>query len=126
MRLSTTTCQTLCVALALSGLSAWSGGAVATDLSEIEQRRLFDPTEAELATEAEGRIYICGGLTDRDVQWAVNEEFERVENMMFVRTRKTDEAGEVKRDADTAEWTKRTTAVDRVVVYEFYLALAPQ
>jgi len=103
MRLSTTTWQTLRVALALGGLTAWGGGAVATDLSAIEQRRLFDPTEAELASEAEGRIYIYDGLTDSDVQRALNEEFERVENMMFIRTRKTDAAGKLKRDTDTGE-----------------------
>jgi hypothetical protein len=75
----------------------------AADVSTIELRRLFDPTEAELAAEAEGRIYIYDGLTDRDVQRAMNEEFERVENMMFIRTRKTDDTGELKRDAETGE-----------------------
>jgi hypothetical protein len=77
--------------------------AVAADVSEFEQRRLFSPTEAELASEAEGRIYIYDGLTDIDVQRALHDEFDRVENMMFIRTKKTDEAGEVKRDADTGE-----------------------
>ena len=87
------------------GLSATlvSSMAVAADVSDIELRRLFDPTDAELASEAEGRIYIYDGLTDRDIQRALNEEFERVDNMMFIRTRKTDEAGEVKRDAETGE-----------------------
>jgi hypothetical protein len=33
----------------------------------------------------------------------LHDEFDRVENMMFIRTKKTDEAGEVKRDADTGE-----------------------
>jgi hypothetical protein len=85
-------------------LACYAGAAAhAADVSDIELRRLFDPTEAELASEAEGRIYIYDGLTDRDVQRALNEEFERVDNMMFIRTRKTDEAGEVKRDVETGE-----------------------
>jgi hypothetical protein len=42
-------------------------------------------------------------LTDRDVQRALNEEFERVDNMMFIRTRQTDAQGAVKRDEDTGE-----------------------
>ena len=58
---------------------------------------------AELAAEAEGRIYIYDGLTDRDIQRAMNEEFERVENMMFIRTRKTTAEGELKRNEDTGE-----------------------
>jgi hypothetical protein len=77
--------------------------ASAADIADIELRRLFDPTDAELASEAEGRVYIYDGLTDRDIQQAMNEEFERVVNMMFIRTRKTDETGQVKRDAETGE-----------------------
>jgi hypothetical protein len=75
--------------------------AAAADIADIELRRLFDPTDAELASEAEGRIYIYDGLTDRDIQRALNEEFERVENMMFIRTRKTDTDGALKRNKDT-------------------------
>lgn len=80
-----------------------AAGVSAEDVRDIELRRLFDPTHAEIASEAEGRIYIYDGLTDLDVQRALNEEFDRVENMMFIRTRKTDGAGEVKRDAETGE-----------------------
>ena len=77
--------------------------AVAEDVRDIELRRLFDPTEAELASETDGRIYIYDGLTDVDVQRALNEEFDRVENMMFIRTKKTDATGAVKRDTETGE-----------------------
>jgi hypothetical protein len=90
--------------LAGIGLAAallWSGTVAATDVSDIELRRLFEPTQAELAAEEQGRIYIYDGLRDVDVQRALDEEFERVDHMMFIRTRKTDETGEVKRDADT-------------------------
>ena len=48
-------------------------------------------------------IYIYDGLTDRDVQRALDDEFERVDSMMFIRTRKTDEDGKIKRDEDTGE-----------------------
>lgn len=86
---------------AMVGCTAWLGAASAADVSEIELRRLFDPTQAELAAESEGRIYIYDGLTDIDVQRALNQEFDRVEHMMFIRTRKTNESGKVKRDAET-------------------------
>jgi hypothetical protein len=82
-------------------IAAWTSAAPAADVSEIELRRLFEPTGVELAAEAKGKIYIYDGLRDIDVQRALDEEFERVDNMMFIRTRKTEESGKVKRDADT-------------------------
>jgi hypothetical protein len=80
-----------------------TAGVSAGDVRDMELRRLFDPTQAEIASEAEGRIYIYDGLTERDVQRALNEAFEWVENMMFIRTRQTDEDGEVKRNSDTGQ-----------------------
>ena len=87
------------------GLSAALGGSIAAaaDVSDIELRRLFEPTQAELTSEANGRIYIYDGLRDVDVQRALDEEFERVQSMMFIRTIKTDNSGKVTRDADTGE-----------------------
>jgi hypothetical protein len=95
--------QACFVALGLGAFFAFSGVAAAADVSEIELRRLLEPTQAELAAEAKGRIYIYDGLRDVDVQRALDEEFERVDSMMFIRTVKTDAAGEVQRDADTGE-----------------------
>jgi len=77
--------------------------ASAEDVRDIELRRLLEPTEAELAAEAEGRIYIYDGLRDTDVQQALDEQFDRVDNMMFIRTKKTDETGAVKRDEATGQ-----------------------
>jgi hypothetical protein len=84
-------------------LLALATGALAEDVRDIELRRLFEPTDAEQAAEAKGRIHIYDGLRDTDVQRALDEEFERVDNMMFIRTRKTDASGEVKRDDETGE-----------------------
>jgi hypothetical protein len=94
-------CRSFIARLGLATTLLWSGIAAATDVSDIELRRLFEPTKAELAAEEQGRIYIYDGLRDVDVQRALDEEFERVDHMMFIRTRKTDDNGEVKRDADT-------------------------
>ena len=91
----------LLTALGLSAALAGSGIAAAADVSDIELRRLFEPTQAELTSEANGRIYIYDGLRDVDVQRALDEEFERVQSMMFIRTIKTDNSGKVTRDADT-------------------------
>ena len=75
--------------------------AAAADVSDIELRRLFEPTTSERAAEAKGEIYIYEGLRDIDVQRAMDQQFERVENMMFIRTIKTDETGKTARDPET-------------------------
>ncbi len=77
--------------------------ASASDVREIELRRLMEPTPAERAQEDRGQIYIYDGLRDTDIQHAMDEEFHRIEHMMFIRTHKTDPHGEVKRDASTGE-----------------------
>ncbi len=90
--------------LALLGLLALVPAAgQAADVSEIELRRLLEPTQAELAQEKNGRIYIYDGVRDVDIDLALREHFNRVESMMFIRTKKTDEKGEVKRDVETGE-----------------------
>ena len=77
------------------------GAAFAADVSEIERRRLFEPIEAELRAEADGRIYIYDGLREIDIAHAMDQEFDRVESMMFIRTRLTDDSGEVRQDPET-------------------------
>jgi hypothetical protein len=74
---------------------ATAAASAAADVSEIELRRLFEPTASELAVEARGGIYIYEGLRDIDVQRAMDEQFDRVQYMMFIRTLKTDDTGEV-------------------------------
>ena len=73
----------------------------ATDVTEIERRRLFEPTPSELRAEAAGRVYIYEGLRDRDVERAMEEEFKRVENMMFIRVKPTDRNGKPMKDPKT-------------------------
>jgi len=84
---------------------AWvtAGCAMAEGVRDIELRRLFEPTPAEIRAEKAGRIYIYDGLRDVDVERALEEEFERVDNMMFIRIQQTDETGEVKRNEETGE-----------------------
>ena len=89
--------RTACVILLAAACSAVS----ASDVREIELRRLFAPAPAELAAEAAGRIYIYEGLRDTDVERALEEEFERVDSMMFIRTKVTDDSGDVREDPDT-------------------------
>jgi hypothetical protein len=87
----------------LVALSSVTLAAAAADVSDIELRRLFEPSTSERAAEAKGEIYIYEGLRDIDIQRAMDEEFGRVENMMFIRTIKTDETGKTARDPETGE-----------------------
>jgi hypothetical protein len=60
-----------------------------SNLHQWELRRLNDPTERERAHEREGNVYIYDGLTDQEVEQALNAHFDRIEYMMFIGTRKT-------------------------------------
>lgn len=82
-----------------TGVATDSKGA--TDLGAIERRRLFEPTPAELRAEAAGRIYIYEGLRDTDVARALEEEFKRVQHMMFIRVKPTDQDGNPQQDPKT-------------------------
>jgi hypothetical protein len=64
-------------------------------------RRLFQPNEFEMRNEAAGSVYIYEGLTDRAVNQAMEDEFERVEHMMFINTIRTDAQGNPMRDPET-------------------------
>ncbi|MBW8327596.1 MAG: hypothetical protein K0M48_00040 [Thiobacillus sp.] len=64
-------------------------GSAQTSLEQWLLRRLNQPTEHERAHERDGNVYIYDGLTDREVDQALNEHFDRIEYMMFLGTRKT-------------------------------------
>jgi hypothetical protein len=68
-----------------------------------QMTRLFHPTPVELQREAKGRVMIYDGLTDKVVERALDEQFDRVETMMFTSVVVTDESGEPARDSDTGE-----------------------
>ena len=63
--------------------------AQARDLRDIELRRLLEPTPAEVRAEQEGRIYIYDGLKEEDIARAIEEQFNRVDSMMFIRVQPT-------------------------------------
>jgi hypothetical protein len=60
-----------------------------SNLHQWQLRRLNEPTERERAHEREGNVYIYDGLTDREVEQALDAHFDRIDYMMFVGTRKT-------------------------------------
>ena len=66
-------------------------------------QQLFEPTSAQLQQEATGRVQIYSGLRDTDVSRALEEQFDRIEYMMFTGTIMTDASGAVLTDPETGE-----------------------
>jgi len=69
-----------------------------TDYRGWQLDRIHAPAEQQLARENSGRVNIFDGLRDSDVEDAMDTQFERVANMMFVRTIVTDDTGTPLRD----------------------------
>ena len=53
--------------------------------ASYDMRRLMRPTPAELASEEKGHIHIYDSLEINEVNIALDENFDRIQNMMFTR-----------------------------------------
>ena len=84
------------VLLSYSGLS-WAVNDVA---GKYQNNLLFNPSKSILAAEARGRVTIYDSLEHSVVDHVLNTQFDRIENMMFVRTRQTLADGSVVVDED--------------------------
>lgn len=60
-----------------------------------QQRRLFTPTLSELQQEAAGRIFIYDGMMEADLDRALDNQFQRLDSMMFIRTKRPLPEGDV-------------------------------
>jgi len=56
---------------------------------------LFEPRASQQKSEQRGRIFIYSDLKDSVVEQAMDDQFDRIEHMMFVRTVSTSADGEV-------------------------------
>ena len=66
----------------------------------FQYNALFNPTTGQLKAESRGRVMIYDGLDNATVERALDEQFERIGNMMFIRIRKTQADDE---EEDTVE-----------------------
>jgi len=83
-------------------VSMFSGPVQATD--SWQEQMLFAPTLAQLELEqSRDRIMIYHGLTDALVARAMDQQFERIQHMMFTGTVVTDEQGEAVMDPATGK-----------------------
>jgi len=85
------------VAALAAALSLLSQVAVASDWQE---RRLMQPSAAERASEDAGQVFIYDRLDEAIVDTALDSNFGRMENMMFVRVRHTEPNGAEWEDED--------------------------
>ena len=72
-------------------------------LHDWQVRRLMQPLPHEREKERNGGIYIYDGLTEDEVEAALNSNFDRIQNMMFIGTLKTDAGGQPMLDASTGQ-----------------------
>lgn len=71
--------------------------------NDFQRNILFQPSERQLEREAGGSVFIYDGLTDREVDRAMDQQTERIKAMMFVGTKTTDVNGELARDPQTGD-----------------------
>ena len=80
-----------------------SAAVAAASENDWQLGLLFAPTPGQLEMERKGWVFIYDGLTDTLVNQAMDEQFQRVQSMMFVRTVATDPQGELLRDRGPGE-----------------------
>jgi hypothetical protein len=90
--------QTLALAVFLAGPTTTLAG------DSWQERMLYHPTPAQLEVEqSRDRVMFYHGLTDTQVAQAMDQQFERIEHMMFTGTVKTDGEGEAVVDPETGK-----------------------
>ena len=77
-----------------------SGLALPVAAADWQAQRLLAPSGPQLSTEQRGRVVIYDGLDETLVDRALDTQFARVENMMFVRVRHTEPDGDSWTDDD--------------------------
>jgi hypothetical protein len=95
--------HSLLIVLAMSSLFSNSTMAGDDPARNWQLSLLFNPGEQQYKMENRGRVFIYDGLRDTEVERALDEQYDRVESMMFVNTVITDEDGEPLRDKNTGE-----------------------
>ena len=63
-------------------------------------RLLFTPSDSMLRAESRGRIMIYDGMDNETVERAMDEQFNRIDNMMFTRIHHVQDNGEEYVDDD--------------------------
>jgi hypothetical protein len=78
--------------LMAAGMVLATLSAAASD--SFQENVLFSPHQSQLRAEARGRVMIYDGLESKVVDRAMDEQFDRIDNMMFIRIRHANEDGD--------------------------------
>ena len=87
-----------CVLLLSFILTSIPLGSSAED--RFQMNALFNPSQAQLRAEERGHIMIYDNLDSEDVERALDQQYERIENMMFTRIRHSAPDGAVSVEDD--------------------------
>lgn len=89
----------LTLALGLGVTSTHAEQLASLDTADVWQtNRLFTPTARQLEMEHKGSVVIYDGLTDVMVEKALDQDFNRIQSMMFTRVIQTGKNGQPLRD----------------------------
>lgn len=72
-----------------------------SDVDQWQMARLHTPTKVQRASEQRKQVFIYQGVTDKEVDKAMDAHFDRIEWMMFTNVIVTDESGVAVRDPET-------------------------
>lgn len=87
--------------LIVAGIAVVPSAAFTKDTDTWQMRTLFEPSDSHLRSETRGRVVICEGLEEATVNRALDTQFSRIDNMMFVGTVRNDPQGNVMTDPET-------------------------
>lgn len=59
----------------------------ATSATDWQLKLLLHPSAQQIKVETKGRVVIYDGLKSSDVDKAMDQQFNRIEHMMFIRTK---------------------------------------
>ena len=97
------TCLIMVLALQLPAAPALADDELVIAVNQWQYNRLFNPSPRAKQQEQQGHIVIYDGLKDVTVNRALDEQFERIKNMMFTGIVITDDDGKALEDPDTGE-----------------------
>jgi hypothetical protein len=78
-------------------------GAEEFNSEDWQRKVLFNPTAGQIEREKHGHVFIYEGLTEADIERALESQFNRVESMMFIRTVVANDQGMPELSAETKE-----------------------
>jgi hypothetical protein len=91
------------IILALSSVFSHSILADKNPQKSWQLSLLFNPGDHQYEMERRGRVFIYDGLRDSQIEQALDEQYDRIDGMMFVNTIVTDDDGVPLTDPETGE-----------------------